>query len=179
MRQDELASGQKLSENVKREWNWGLTFGWSETLVISCRSTNVQVMKKMLSKQDGSGVYQMYIKMMPSIHTTYAVVASSITWMWLQHKFIINQFRWYPLTKMQSNRKKKINDGSQVSATDNFTFRGISSTILTILTFAYFSIAIRTMKTSILHEFDEVQLKWVKKLMSYDAHQNSYNMTLL
>lgn len=66
-----------------------LTFGWSETLVISWRSTRVQVMKKMLSKQDGSGVYQMYIKMMPSMHTTYAVVASSITWMWLQDIFII------------------------------------------------------------------------------------------
>lgn len=51
---------------------------------MSWSSTRVQVMKKMLSKQDGSGVYQMYIRMTPSMHTTYEVVATSITLMWLQ-----------------------------------------------------------------------------------------------
>lgn len=51
---------------------------------MSWSSTRVQVMKKMLSKQDDSGVYQMYIRMTPIMHTTYEVVAISIAWMWLQ-----------------------------------------------------------------------------------------------
>lgn len=45
---------------------------------MSCRSTNVQVMKKMLRRQDGSGAYHMYINMIPVKHKTYAVVASSM-----------------------------------------------------------------------------------------------------
>lgn len=56
-----------------------LTFGWSETLVMSWSRTSVQVMKKMLRRQDGYGAYQMYIIMIPTMHITYAVVAINIT----------------------------------------------------------------------------------------------------
>lgn len=59
------------------------TFGCKDTLVMSWTSTRVQVMKKMLRRQDGSGAYQMYIKMIPTKQTTYAVVANNITWIWL------------------------------------------------------------------------------------------------
>lgn len=62
------------------------TFGWRETLVMSWSSTNVQVMKKMLMRQDGSGEYHMYISMIPTKLTTYAVVAISIVWIWLQRE---------------------------------------------------------------------------------------------
>ena len=43
-------------------------------------STNVQVMEKMLRRDDGSGTYQMYIKMIPIMRMTYAVISSNITW---------------------------------------------------------------------------------------------------
>jgi len=62
-----------------------LTLGWREILVMSWMRNKVHVMKNMLRRHDGSGTYQMYIKITPNMHTVYAVVASSITWTWLQH----------------------------------------------------------------------------------------------
>jgi len=52
---------------------------------MSWRSTRVQVIKKMLRRQDGSGAYQMYIKMIPPKQIKYETVANNITWIWL-HK---------------------------------------------------------------------------------------------
>jgi hypothetical protein len=50
---------------------------------MSWRSTRVQVMKKMLSRHDGIGAYQMYIKIIPIKHIKYEAVANSITCIWL------------------------------------------------------------------------------------------------
>lgn len=63
----------------EREWKRQDTFGWSETLVMSWSRTSVQVMKKMLRRQDGYGAYQMYIIMIPTMHIKYAAVAVNIT----------------------------------------------------------------------------------------------------
>lgn len=96
---------QEWSENHIEK----LTLGWRETLVISWRSTRVQVMKKMFSRQEGSGVYQIYIKMIPRMHTTYAVVASNITWIWLRN--IIDNWQLDLRMKISSDNKKLHIDG--------------------------------------------------------------------
>ena len=61
-----------------------LTLGWRAMLVMSWMRNNVQVMKNILRRQEESGAYHMYIKITPTIHTVYEVVASSITRTWLQ-----------------------------------------------------------------------------------------------
>lgn len=60
-----------------------LTLGWRAMLVMSWIRNKVHVMKNILRRHDESGAYHMYIKITPTIHTVYEVVASSITWTWL------------------------------------------------------------------------------------------------
>lgn len=46
---------------------------------MSWRSTRVQVMKKMLRRQDGLGAYEMYIKTIPAKQITYEPIDNRST----------------------------------------------------------------------------------------------------
>jgi len=68
-----------FSKGLYHQLDNELTLGCRETLVMSWRSTRVQVMKKMFRRQEASGAYQRYIKQIPTMLTTYAAVAINIT----------------------------------------------------------------------------------------------------
>lgn len=129
----------KFSNNVKLCYNLNelgrqcslleLTFGWRETLVISWSSTNVQVMKKMLRRQDGSGAYQMYIRMIPTMHTTYAVVATNMAWIWLQGNSYLNSETSTKLINIINHSwKNHIGGSKKLSELDLTIFLHVSQT---------------------------------------------------